>query len=75
MSVEEIIAMFQTTKKSVVGEVQFVLSVTLRQLRQLIWKCCDVCVGTVDVKSGVCRSMDTMTTWWTVLRRLTDELV
>ena len=47
--VDEVVAMFQTTKKSVVGEVQFVLGVAPGQLWQLKWKVCEVGFGTVDV--------------------------
>jgi len=56
--VDEVVTMFQMTKKSVVGKVQFVPGVTLRQRslrqrRQLYRKDRDVRVGTVDVQSGV----------------------
>jgi len=47
--VDEVVSMFETTKKSVVGEVQFVLGVALGQLWQFKWKDCEVGVGTVDV--------------------------
>ena len=51
--VDEVVTMFQMTKKSVVEKVQFVPGVTLRQRRQLNRKDRDVRVGTVDVQSGV----------------------
>jgi len=65
--VYEVVAMFQTTKKSVLGEVQFVLGVTLWQLGQLTRKDCEVRVGTVNVQGRISRSMDTPTAMRTIV--------
>jgi len=71
--VDEVVAMFQTAKKRIVGEIQFVLRTTVRQLRQLVWKGREVPAGTVDVQSGVVRPTDTDTTCWTAFGQLTHK--
>lgn len=47
--VDEVVATSETTKKTVVGEVQFVFGITLRQLGQLKGENSDVRIGTINM--------------------------